>query len=459
MVWMTAAEALKVLNVRPQTLYANVSRGKIRAKSDETDPRRSLYHRDDILRMARRSNGRRKIEAVSAQAMQWGDPVLPSAISTAAHGRLWYRGRDAAALADTATLEEIADLLWEGEPGQVLAHAGAATAASEAAATAASEAAATAASEAAATAAAATSAAAATAIAAAEATHAPADAQPAGARSASAASADHRPASALGAGLLALALRSATDAPSLGRPAADLRAEAAGILETLTQAMLVPAPANHGGTTGAASHDSAPATISRRLALAWQRPAAEDLLRRALVLMADHELNASTFATRVAVSTGASLAAGVLAGFTTLTGPLHGGASAEFAQLSAAAVQHGAACAVRQWLAGGRPLPGFGHRLYPDGDPRARALLTLLPESQPHAALAAEAEAQAGELPNIDFALTLLAAAHGLPADAPFILFALGRCVGWLAHALEQVQARRLIRPRARYVGPSAGIC
>ena len=416
MVWMTAAEALKVLNVRPQTLYANVSRGKIRSKSDEVDPRRSLYHRDDILRMARRSNGRRKIEAVSAQAMQWGDPVLPSAISTAAHDRLWYRGRDAAMLADTATLEEIADLLWEGEPGQVLAHAGAATAAGEAVATAASGAAA----------AAAASAAAATAIAAVEATHASADAQPAGARSAFAASADHHPASALGAGLLALALRSATDAPSFGRPAADLRAEAAGILEALTQAMLVPAPASHGITTGAANHDSAPATISRRLALAWQRPAAEDLLRRALVLMADHELNASTFATRVAVSTGASLAAGVLAGFTTLTGPLHGGASAEFAQLSAAAIQHGAACAVRQWLAGGRPLPGFGHRLYPDGDPRARALLALLPESKPHAALAAEAEAQAGELPNIDFALTLLAAAHGLPADAPFILFAAG---------------------------------
>src|SRR3954463_7899951 len=98
MVWMTATEALKLLNVRPQTLYANVSRGKIRAKSDEADPRRSLYHRDDILRMARRSNGRRKIEAVSAQAMQWGDPVLPSAISTAADGRLLYRGHDAVTL-------------------------------------------------------------------------------------------------------------------------------------------------------------------------------------------------------------------------------------------------------------------------------------------------------------------------------------------------------------------------
>jgi citrate synthase len=152
------------------------------------------------------------------------------------------------------------------------------------------------------------------------------------------------------------------------------------------------------------------------------------------------------------------LAAGVLAGFTTLTGPLHGGASAEFAKLTAAANRQGAEAAIGQWLASGRPLPAFGHPLYPEGDPRARTLLDLLPKMEPYAALAAAAEAQAGELPNIDFALTLLAAAHQLPGDAPFILFALGRCVGWLAHALEQVQANRPIRPRARYIGPSAGI-
>ncbi|GJI89664.1 citrate synthase family protein [Duganella hordei] len=385
MVWMTAAEALKVLNVRPQTLYANVSRGKIRAKTDDADPRRSLYHRDDIARMAQRSNGRRKIDVVSAQAMQWGDPVLPSAISTVHNGRLFYRGQDAAELSATATLEDIAMLLWQSEPGQPpslpLADSAAPIVTD----------------------------------------------------------------SALGAGLLALALRSAGDPPTLGRPAADLRAEAACVLATLTQAMAGPP------TAGAC-------TISRRLAQAWQRPDAEDMIRRALVLMADHELNASTFALRVAISTGASLAAGVLAGFTTLTGPLHGGASAEFGRLTAAAKLHGAETAIGQWLASGRPLPAFGHPLYPEGDARARTLLNLLPKMEPYAALAAAAEAQAGELPNIDFALTLLAAAHQLPDDAPFILFALGRCVGWLAHALEQVQANHPIRPRARYVGPSEGI-
>src|SRR6476659_6751912 len=104
--WLSAAEALRRLNVKPQTLYANVSRGRIRAKADPADPRRSLYSRDDIDRLARRSTGRPRTDVVAAEAISWGDPVLPSAISTVARGRLWYRGRDAVALAQNATLEE-----------------------------------------------------------------------------------------------------------------------------------------------------------------------------------------------------------------------------------------------------------------------------------------------------------------------------------------------------------------
>lgn len=393
MVWMTATEALTILNVRPQTLYANVSRGKIRAKPDDADPRRSLYHRDDVLRMARRANGRRKVDAVSAQAMQWGDPVLPSSISTAADGKLLYRGQDAAILANSATLEDIAALLWQCAPSTIQAALPAKTATA-------------------------------------------ATRQAAG-------NGSSEPAP-LALGLLTLATLAANASPSLARPLNELHADAATILATLTEAIAGPPPDAAAGLT-----------ISARLSYAWNCPSKQDLIRRALVLMADHELNASTFATRVAVSTGASLAAGVLAGLATLSGPLHGGAAAEFARLLALARQAGAHDAVAQWLASGTPLPGFGHRLYPDGDPRAKAMLKMLPELQPYTDLAAEAEAQAGELPTVDFALPALAAACGLPGEAPFVLFALGRCVGWLAHALEQVQANRPIRPRARYVGAS----
>jgi citrate synthase len=439
MVWMTAAEALDVLNVRPQTLYANVSRGKIRAKADGDDPRRSLYHRDDVLRMARRANGRRKVEIVSSEAMQYGDPVLPSAISTALDGRLLYRGHDAATLAETASLEDIAELLWECLPDEAAAIWPT--------------------------------------IASHDAAAAPPPTPDASAQrpchaTASSASGQTATDSALAAGLLLLARRSAVDAPSLGRPVAELRAEAAGVLATLVDAITSEHPAesraglahscadavsaDHPATSGSgpASH-RAGIPISRRLAHAWHAEAHEDLIRRALVLMADNELNASTFATRVAISTGASLAAGVLAGFTTLTGPLHGGAAQQFAQLIAQVNASSPTQAVHDWLASKRALPAFGHPLYRDGDPRAKALIKLLPKMEPHEALAVAAEQQAGELPNADYALSLLTAACGLPEDAPFILFAVGRCVGWLAHALEQVQANRLIRPRARYTGPA----
>src|ERR1700712_4914263 len=113
MSWLTAEQALDLLGTKQQTLYANVSRGRIRAKADPADTRRSLYFRDDVSRLASRQTGRRKSEVVAAEAIQWGDPLLPSAVSTVSGGRLFYRGRDVAALSEQATLEEVAALLWD----------------------------------------------------------------------------------------------------------------------------------------------------------------------------------------------------------------------------------------------------------------------------------------------------------------------------------------------------------
>lgn len=384
MAWITAAEALDILSVRPQTLYANVSRGKIRAQPDKLDSRRSLYHREDVLRMAKRASGRRKVETVAAQAIEWGDPVLPSSISTVVDGRLWYRGQDAVALSRTRSLEDIAALLWECPTVPSLAST-------------------------------------------------------TGLNCAVRRFGDNE--SALRSGLVALAERSANDLASMGRAMPFLRDEATSVLVTLAEALL---------GTEALDGDY---VLSERLASRWVRRDAESVIRRALVLLADHELNASAFAVRVTISTGASLAAGMLAGLASLTGPLHGGASLALRVLIESTERLGVQAAVREWLAQGRPLPGFGHPLYPDGDIRAAALLETLPTHGAYTELMEYVAHSAGERPNIDFALAVLAATFDLPADAPFILFALGRCVGWLAHALEQVQARRLIRPRARYVG------
>ena len=379
--WLPAAEALELMRVRPQTLYASVSRGRIRAKPDAADPRRSLYHRDDVQRIAARTRGRRSSEAVASEAIQWGEPVLASAVSTVAEGRLWYRGQDARLLAEHATLEDVAGLLWESAPPRFACTAAAPM-------------------------------------------HAAGQATP------------------LQAGLLALAARAAVDPPSRGRSRAVLQAEAAEAIGTLADALLSP------------SSSSTVLPLHARLAAAWRRPRAADALRRALVLMADHELNASTFAARVTASTGASVAACLLTGLSTLTGPLHGGAAAAVGALVRRAAASGSEAAVREWLAHDRPLAAFGHPLYPHGDARCAALLAGIELPPAFAALRAAGERLLGEAVNIDFALVALAAVHKLPADAPLMLFALARTVGWTAHVLEQQATGQLIRPRARYSGP-----
>jgi citrate synthase len=194
--------------------------------------------------------------------------------------------------------------------------------------------------------------------------------------------------------------------------------------------------------------------LNERAAASWGRPDVADIARRALILLADHELNASTFANRVAVSTGAPLAAGVLSGLAALSGPLHGRASLGVSQLVKDVEHAGAAATVRDWLLQGRSIAGFGHPLYPAGDLRAAVLLEHFPLPPAYAELRDVVEEVSGERPNVDFALAALTKVFALPPDAPLILFALGRCAGWLAHALEQVTTGHPIRPRARYSGP-----
>ncbi|HEX7760887.1 MAG TPA: helix-turn-helix domain-containing protein, partial [Caulobacteraceae bacterium] len=101
--WLTAEEAMARLGVRPQTLYAYVSRGRVRAETDPVDPRRSRYRAGDIATLSGRKARSRKVADVAAEAIAWGEPVLASAITTVVDGRLYYRGRDAVVLAETET--------------------------------------------------------------------------------------------------------------------------------------------------------------------------------------------------------------------------------------------------------------------------------------------------------------------------------------------------------------------
>ncbi len=375
--WLSADEALSRLRVRPQTLYAYVSRGRLRAEPDPAEPRRSRYRASDVTALAERKARGRKAADVARGAIAWGEPVLASAITTVRDGQLFYRGQDAVRLADTATLEEVARLLRGGiglPPDDPLVAPPGPSVAARA--------------------------------------------------------------------FAAFAARAATDPPAQGRSADELADEAARLLDLMAAAAAGPEGA------GLREEDAGP--IHERLGRAWRAPREGwDAIRRALVLLADHELNASTFAARVAASTGASLAAAVLAGLASLTGPLHGGMAARVEAFAAAAAARG------DWrkAARGGPPPGFGHQLYPDGDARAAALLAAIEPPPALAALRAEVEAATVERANMDYALTALRQSLALPAEAPFALFAVARTAGWLAHAIEQIDTGALIRPRARYVG------
>jgi len=373
--WIAADDALVQLNVQKQTLYAYVSRGLVRAKPDDGDPRRSLYSASDVSQLKGRRRGARRRSEVAAGAIAWGEPVLESAISTVRNGQLIIRGRSVETLASKSTLEDMARLLWnaEGPPAQQ-----------------------------------------------------PARRTPGATPKARA--------------FAMLARRAGEDAPSLGRSTTALHADAWSILfefaDTLT------------GEPGKGA-------LHQRLATAWRLNAnGAQIIRRALVLMADHELNPSTFAVRIAASTCAPLAACALAGLSTLAGPLHGEAPTRaLAQLDQLTAAKDITTEARAMIARGDAIAGWSHPLYPDGDIRASDLLAAL-KPKPAIAKALRAlERETGDKPNCDAALAAMTRSLGLPDDATFSIFALARMTGWLAHAMEQRENGRLIRPRARYTG------
>src|SRR5262249_33286899 len=177
-------------------------------------------------------------------------------------------------------------------------------------------------------------------------------------------------------------------------------------------------------------------------------------IRAALVLCADHELNASAFAVRVVASTGASLAACLSAGLSALSGPRHGGQTSLVEVLFEGAERFGGvARLLEERLRRGDILPGFGQPLYRNGDPRALALLPLLPSDPTREGLREAMDTIRGKQPNLDFALVSLRRALHLKPGSALALFAIGRTAGWIAHALEQQAEAKLIRPRARYTG------
>ena len=389
--YLSAREAAAELGVSTATLYAYVSRGLVRSEPTE-DARARRYRADDV----RALKGRR----APAAAQRGGDgdmPAIETAVSTITPESPVYRGVGAVGLAEQATLEQAATLLWNASRSDPFA-------------------------------------------------------------------AGNLP--VVSPAMRAVAAGAGGEAP-LARAIAILAfagdADPAAFSRTPEGRALVGARVMRLAAAGILGREPSPEPLHLQVAAAWApaEPRAPDLIRRALVLLADHELNASTFAVRVAASTGGNLYDAAIAGLVALKGPRHGGAGPLAARMVAALAAGDVTAGLRERIALGEPIPGFGHLIYREGDPRAEALLAALAAAGADRRFVAEAPALVAEATglraNIDFALAVLARTLRLPQGSEIALFAVARTAGWIAHAVEQLETGALLRPRARYVGPAPG--
>ena len=396
--FMSAKEAAALLEISLPTLYAYVSRGLIQSEAGTGKSRARRYARADVEALLARKALRQNPAQAAETALHWGTPILASAVTLIEDGRFFYRGYDATELAKTAVFESVAALLWR----DALAND---------------------------------------------------DLFP-----------PELPLSLVQhvenllpilqplllferfQGLLPLLAGHDLAAFDLAETA--VAQTGARLLHLLTWAAVGKRPQGQ---------------LALALQQAWapHNPAMQTLFNTALILCADHELNVSAFAARVVASAQANPYAVVQAGLAALQGARHGGHTERTVTLlREAGSVAGVRPAVVARLRRGEIVPGFGHPLYPAGDPRGRLLLDLIGQefgggtavSTVQELVRVMAEAT-GQLPTIDLGLAALAVAADLPDGAPLALFALGRTAGWLGQAIEQYKEDQLIRPRARYVG------
>lgn len=399
--FLTAPEAAAELDISLPTLYAYVSRGLIRSEPGDNQRRTRRYYAEDVTRLKERQAARRDPGRVAETVLHYGSPLLESALTLIENGRLYYRGRDALALAQTHTLEQVAALLWADDLAAPLFQR--------------------------------------------TQTHL------------SPTMAQLRPHLAHLAPveqfLAWLPVAAASDFAAYDLSPEGVRQTGVRIFAELV-AMVTGQPVGEAGSGVALQQAWLPEVGN---AAAW--------LNSALILCADHELNISAFTARCVASAGATPYGVVQAGLAALQGSKHGGYTARVEALfREVQTPEQAQVVLTGRLRRGEGIPGFHHPLYPEGDPRGRELLRLAQSANPDAPALALAHtirdttfSLLGQHPTLDFGLVTLCQVLNLPPGTAITLFALGRTVGWIGHALEQYARDELIRPRARYVGPVAG--
>ncbi|WP_406153509.1 helix-turn-helix domain-containing protein [Streptomyces sp. NBC_01023] len=417
---LTTREAADRLGVKPETVYAYVSRGQLGSRR-APGGRGSTFDAAEVEALAARGARREPQPSGADLTFRTGVTLIDPDTD-----RYYYRGVDATDLAGRYGYEEVAEWLWTGtlRPGVRFT--------------------------------------------------APPEALAAGRRAVGALPAHSTAMDRLRAAAVAA---SAADPLRFDLSTDAVLGTARALIPTLVGSLPVKGAPGQNSTAGEASTDTADskdsadgadsAGLAPRL---WRRLTAQApdegslaVLEAALVLLIDHDLAASTLATRVAASARAHPYAVVSAGLGALEGPLHGAASGLAHRMLAEVLERGgAAPVVADHLRAGRRVPGLGHRLYRGEDPRAAALFALLdrvPAAGPALAAARDVvttTARHTELhANVDLALAVLSVSSGMRAEAGEAVFAVARTAGWIAHALEEYTERPLrLRPSGQYNGP-----
>jgi citrate synthase len=406
--WIGATEAAGRLGIKPASLYAYVSRGILTRRRD-ADGRASMFDAGEIAELARKGRPRRPAGV--------SELIIESAVTEITGSSLRYRGLDATELAQRRSFEDVAILLWTGSlPGDSDPYAPRSLPSWQA----------------------------------------PAEALAAGTAAQAALPPATLPLERLQVIVPALA---ATDQFRLHLDPPAVIAAGQALIAGMAGALPPPYPAAVAVRDGPIA-----ARLAARLCTGPVPDGLTQVLSTAMVLVADHELAASTLTARVAASMRADPYAVVATALGPMGGALHGGAAlgAEL-MLSSAATPADVPRVVGDLLRRGERLPGFGHFVYKDGDPRADLLLTVIGDYAAGSdrlavasAVIAEVRRRALPQPNIEFALAALADVAGMIRGAGEAIFATARTAGWLAHALEEYERNIPIRPRCVYTGPSA---
>ena len=387
--WIDSGAAVRALSITRGTLYVYVSRGLIRSVPNPELAKAHLYAAADIMTLIDRRKRMRRPRMAAATALEYGLPVLKSGITHFEGNQCFYRGREAVAFSRAANLEDTARLLWKS--GDID----------------------------------------------------PFNAlrfDPRRVNGWTDAASAAAQLSATNRASLLLSLLTTDNAVMAGKPERNDFKSAAQLLAGLVAAIAGIETAYRG-------------PVHRAISAAWHCPKAAEMIRRALVLLADHELNSSTFAARIVASTGAGLTNCVIAGLAALSGTRHGGGTERLrALLTEIDAKGDAAASVTALLGRGETIPGFGNSVYRDADPRGVEMVSMVKLDRTMSETRHAVRALTGSEPNVDFGLLAIERSFKLPTGAALALFAIGRSVGWIAHVFEQRASGTLIRPRAEFV-------